>query len=97
MDTFKRIKSVLKNKYAVVIILFLGWMTFFDANSLISRFNYECKIKKLNKEIALYEKETEQTLLKKRELQASPENLEKFAREEYLMKNGDEDIFIIYN
>ena len=37
--------------------------------------------------------ETNQSIV---ELTTNPENLEKFAREEYLMKKEDEDIFVIF-
>lgn len=94
---FKYLKPVFGNKYILVLILFGVWMVSFDENDLISRFKYDQKIKKLNNEIAYYEKEIEQSTRKKEELQLSNETLEKFAREQYLMKKTNEDIFIIEN
>ncbi|MDR1729614.1 MAG: septum formation initiator family protein [Prevotellaceae bacterium] len=94
---FKYIKPVFGNKYIFAVVLFGVWMTFFDENDLLSRFNYDQKIRKLNSEITYYEKEIEQSTRKKIELQSSNENLEKFAREQYLMKKANEDIFIIEN
>ncbi len=94
---FKYVKPVFGNKYIFVIVLFGVWMTFFDENNLLSRFEYDQKIRKLDNEITYYEKEIEQSTRKKSELQSSNENLEKFAREQYLMKKANEDIFIIEN
>ncbi len=94
---FKHIKPVFGNKYIFVVVLFGVWMTFFDQNDLLSRFEYDSKIRKLNSEITYYEKEIKQSTRKKNELHSNDENLEKFAREQYLMKKADEDIFIIEN
>ena len=94
---FKYIKPSLGNKYILVLVLFGAWMTFFDENNLLSRFKYDQKIRRLSNEIAYYEKEIIQSTQKKLELQSSNENLEKFAREQYLMKKANEDIFIIEN
>jgi cell division protein FtsB len=69
-------------------------MVFFDDNNLLTKFKYDQKISKLKQEIAYYQKEKEQSNKKIQELQSSSENLEKFAREQYLMKKSDEDIFI---
>ena len=91
----KYMKPLLGNKYALVLILFGVWMVFFEENNLLSRFNYDQKIRKLNNEISYYEKEIEQSNRKISELQLNSETLEKFAREQYLMKKADEDIFII--
>ena len=93
----KYIKPSLGNKYILVLVLFGAWMTFFDQNNLLSRVQYDQKIRRLNNEIAYYEREIEQSTQKRIELQSSNENLEKFAREQYLMKKANEDIFIIEN
>ena len=90
-----KLKPVLGNKYALVLLLFGVWMVFFEENDLLSRIKYDQKIRKLNNEITYYEKEIAQNNRKMLELQSSSENLEKFAREQYLMKKANEDIFII--
>jgi cell division protein FtsB len=96
-EIYLKLKPVLGNKYALVLILFGVWMVFFEENDLLSRFKNDQKIRKLNDEIAYYKNEIEESSRKMRELQSNNENLEKFAREEYLMKKANEDIFIIEN
>ena len=91
----KYAKYVFRNKYILVIVFFGVWMLCFEQYDLISRFKNERKIRKLKREITYYEKEIEQNTKKIIELQSSSENLEKFAREQYLMKQPDEDIFIV--
>jgi cell division protein FtsB len=96
-EIYLKLKPVLGNKYALVLILFGVWMVFFEENDLLSRFKNDQKIKHLNKEIAYYENEIKESSRKMLELRSNNENLEKFAREEYLMKKANEDIFIIEN
>jgi cell division protein FtsB len=94
-EIYFKLKPVLGNKYGLALILFGAWMVFFEENDLLSRLKYDQKIRKLNNEITYYEKEIAQSNRKMLELQSSSENLEKFAREQYLMKKANEDIFII--
>ena len=68
---------------------------FFDDNSLISRAKSRTEIANLEKEIKFYRQNIESDKAKIDALNSSLENLEKFAREEYLMKNENEEIFII--
>jgi cell division protein FtsB len=44
---------------------------------------------------AYYEKQIEQTKKNLSELQNNPAALEKFAREKYLLKRDNEDIFVV--
>ncbi|MCQ2195288.1 MAG: septum formation initiator family protein [Paludibacteraceae bacterium] len=83
------------NKYVVTLGLAAVWMICFDENSIPTRLEYEHKIHSLKKEIEHYKKEIEDTKKRTIELQTNDLNLEKFAREQYLMKKADEDIFII--
>ena len=88
-----KIFKLLTNKYIVILIAFLIWMFFFDANvQLNSEFKKE--IKELNTTINFYKKEIKKDKNTITELQDSLQ-LEKFAREKYLMKKENEDIYII--
>ena len=49
----------------------------------------------MEEELNYYQEEIKATKQKKNELQSNNDNLEKFAREQYNMKNENEDIFII--
>ncbi len=69
-------------------------MLFFDENSYLSHVEYDKEIEKLEIEKAYYQKE----IVKDRKIIESfenEENLERFARETYMMKRKNEDIFII--
>ncbi|MDD3255220.1 MAG: septum formation initiator family protein [Parabacteroides sp.] len=83
------------NKYWLVTILFLG-LTFTAGDSnLYKRYLYIKKIQELEKEIKQYKEEIEINTKKLNDLRTDKEGLERFAREEYLMKKADEDVFII--
>lgn len=88
---------LLKNKYFVAGLLFLVWMAFFDRNDFYTRYSYHKELSKLEEEREYYLNEIELTKRKQHELMSNPSNLEKFAREEYLMKKENEDIFLILN
>ena len=83
------------NKYWLVTILFLAVTFFIGDSNLYSRYKYDEKIRTLENEINRYKKEVEDNKKKIKELQTEKEGLERVAREDYLMKKEDEDIFII--
>ncbi len=85
----------LKNKYIITLILFGVWVSFFDQNDLWDKYKLSGRIKQLEKQKHHYQVEIEQNQRKMKEIQESPESLEKFAREQYLMKKKNEDLFVI--
>lgn len=95
---FRRLLFVLfMNKYTLTALIFLVWLTFFDQNNLIEKMQLNHKITVLQKEKAYYENKIKEDNRKIQELLGNKENLEKFAREQYLMKKPNEDIFVIVN
>lgn len=92
---FNRIFSILKNKVTLALIAFIVWMLFFDRNDLSSQLNYINQRDNLKKEKVFYEKEILDIEKNLQELSSDPKMLEKFAREKYLMKKEDEDLYII--
>jgi len=84
-----------KNKYILTVVVFAAWMLIFDQSNWIDMTGEVRKIHNLEqeKEYFLQKIETDKTKLK--ELKTNNENLEKFAREQYLMKKPDEEIFIV--
>lgn len=83
------------NKYTISGLIFLVWIAFFDKNSIVDKMELRSKISVLEKEETYYQNKIEEDNRKIQELLSSPDNLEKFAREQYLMKNDNEDIFVI--
>lgn len=92
---FKRIFTILKNKVVIASVAFIAWMLFFDRNDLSSQLNYVNQRENLRKEKIFYEKEISEIENGLQELSSDPKKLEKFAREKYLMKKENEDLYII--
>ena len=83
-----------RHKYLITLLVFGVIIVVLDENSLIQRAKHREEIRELNEEIAKYRKQFEEDTRKLKELTDNPEALEKIAREKYLMKKPNEDIFI---
>jgi cell division protein FtsB len=70
-------------------------MLFFDQNSYLNKRKYNKELKQLQKDKEFYLKKIAEDSIELKELKTNNLNLEKFARERYLMKRPNEDIFII--
>lgn len=82
--------------YQIVILAGLVVMLFFLSDSSVTkRIRYETQIRDLESQIEYYQKLTESDREKLHELRSNDEDLEKFARENYLMKKENEDVFIV--
>jgi len=92
---FQRLPFFLKNKYFYTILAFLVWMLFFDKNNFIYQAKLSSNLKDLNNEKEYYLNEIELNNAATNELITNTTTLEKFAREKYLMKRDNEDIYII--
>ena len=83
------------NAYVVVVAFFL-FITFIVGDSnLYKRYTYDEKIRSLEREIDLYDKEIEMNTIKMNDIHVNREGLERYAREEFFMKRPNEDVFII--
>ncbi len=83
-----------RHKYLITVCLFVVIVGFLDENSLVQRVKHRNEIRILNEEIQTYQKQYEEDTEKLKELNTNPEAIEKIAREKYLMKKPDEDIFV---
>ncbi|MDN3549616.1 septum formation initiator family protein [Mucilaginibacter aquaedulcis] len=91
----KRLIDLLKNKFFLVTLAFVVWMIFFDRNDLFSQYEYRRQVNKLKAERDFYKAQTDEVNKELNELTSNPKQLEKFAREKYLMKKDNEDVFVI--
>ncbi|MDL5050219.1 septum formation initiator family protein [Oscillatoria amoena NRMC-F 0135] len=70
-------------------------MLLLDSNDLISRYRLSAKLRALENEKEYYQQKIKEVEQDKQELFGDRESLEKFAREKYLMKKDNEDVFVI--
>jgi cell division protein DivIC len=88
-------KSLYRNKYFIASGVFVLWVTFFDDDNLIERFRYLSQIRGLEKDKEYFQEKIGEDSEKLKELKTNKKNLEKFAREQYLMHRDNEDVFVI--
>lgn len=82
-------------KYHFTIIIFLFVIIYWDENNLIYRFSLDRKIHQLESGIEHYNGIITESTQQLDQLRTNSDKLEKFARENYLMKKKNEDIFIV--
>lgn len=84
-----------KNKFILTILIFIIWLLFFDHNNLIDRAKELRHLRQLEKDKSYYIERIDKDTKRLEQLKTNNKNLEKFAREQYLMKKDNEDIFVI--
>jgi cell division protein DivIC len=95
MHLFNYIPRWLKSKYLITGISFIVWMVFFDQNDI------NLQLKRINELKKLQESEKNMDKLivdTKKELDlliTNPSTLERYAREKFMMKRDNEDLYII--
>ena len=96
MNLLTHIPSWLKSKYVLTGIGFVIWMVFFDDRDLITtHFRHTDELKKLEQSKMYYQQQIATTKTELEQLRSNPSTIEKYAREKYLMKRDNEDVFLI--
>jgi len=86
--------KIIKNKYFLTICFIIIWLLCFDKNDVFTQLDLINKCNKLEKEKNYYKSEIEKNKFQLNELQTNKKSLETFAREKYLMKKENEDVFV---
>lgn len=92
---FKKLLSIIKNKYLIVFLGLSVFLLFFDKNDIFSQIELTKKLHQLQEDKKYFIDEVARNKSDMNELKTNPKNLEKFAREKYLMKKDNEDVFVI--
>ena len=91
----KKARYLFTNKYLITGIAFAVWMLFFDRNDVTLQIHRARELNKLEqneKNMAVRITNTQQELDL---LKTNPETLEKYAREKFMMKKENEDLYIV--
>jgi cell division protein FtsB len=91
----RKLRSVFTNKYLITGIAFAIWMLFFDRNDIRLQLKRIHELKKLLESEKVMDKQIEDSKQELSLLKTDPATLEKYAREKYMMKKDNEDLFII--
>jgi len=90
-----RLLKTFKNKYLIATILFIVWMLFFDHNDIFLHLQYRKELNELKADKKYYQEQIDLTRKEVDLIKSNPKAMEKVAREQYLMKKADEDVFVV--
>ena len=94
-NIINKIPKPLKNKYIITLIFFIFWIVFIDDYNLIKQHQLQEDVNALKNQKEFYISEIKSDSIELYKLQNDPTEQERFAREKFLMKKENEDIFII--
>jgi cell division protein DivIC len=94
-DIIKKLPKPLRNKYLILFLLFILWVVFIDDYNLINQSKIKNTVDDLKSQKEFYITEIKSDSTELYKLQNDPAEQERFAREKFLMKKENEDIFII--
>ncbi|HRO69595.1 MAG TPA: septum formation initiator family protein [Chitinophagaceae bacterium] len=90
-----KLPGLLRNKYFVSFGVFAAIMLFFDKNDLFTQSARNRQLRDLQESKQYYLDRISSERKELEQLKSNPGTLEKYAREKYLMKRDNEDLFII--
>ena len=91
----KKLPKPLRNKYLILFLLFILWVVFIDDYNLINQSKIKNTVDELKSQKEFYINEIKSDSTELYLLLNDPAEQERFAREKFLMKKENEDIFII--
>ncbi|HLO80026.1 MAG TPA: septum formation initiator family protein [Chitinophagaceae bacterium] len=83
------------NKYFLATCFFVVWLAFFDHNDMILSYKRKKELKELKDKKAYYQDRIQETRDELNAMRVNTASLEKVAREKYLMKKDNEDLYVI--
>lgn len=94
-DLYQKLPAPLRNKYLVTLVIFLIWIFFIDTFDILTQIKMKQELNQLKKQEEFYRTEIEKDSTMLYNLNNNTEEQERFARERFLMKKENEDLFII--
>lgn len=89
-----KLLPILKNKYVFTSLAFILWVAFIDENNLIERIGLHSELDEIEESQQFYRDKIEIDRYEMEELDNN-DKLERLAREKYMMKQNNEDVFVI--
>ena len=94
-DLYQKLPAPLRNKYLITFIVFLVWIFFIDTFDIITQIKMNKEFKQLKEQQEFYKSEVKKDSTIIYNLNNNSEEQERFARERFLMKKDNEDLFIV--
>ena len=95
MKLLTHIPAWLRNKYFIALAAFAVIMLFLDKNDIFTTMARKQELHDLEQSKIHYTQEIKELTTIRDNLTQDPKTIEKYARERYLMKRDNEDLFII--
>ncbi|MBK9531760.1 MAG: septum formation initiator family protein [Chitinophagaceae bacterium] len=95
MKFLTHIPSWLKNKYLLTGAFFVIWMVFIDQKDILAGFESREKLNKLQKSEQHFKQLITESQIELDLLKNNAQSIEKYAREKYMMKKDNEDLFVV--
>ena len=95
MKKLSKILYYVRNFYVVVGVIAAVWILFFDRYNFVDRLQTELRIKELRSDLAFYKAERDNIEETRDMMESDMGEIERFAREKYMMKRDNEDLFLI--
>ena len=93
----KKVLKVITNKYFITGLAFVIWCAFFDQNDWFSQRDRQKDLDAIKTNIAYLNGEVEKMNDERNALLHDNKKLEQYARENYRMKQDNEDVYVIDN
>ncbi|MEI9809307.1 MAG: septum formation initiator family protein [Bacteroidota bacterium] len=95
MKFLTHIPSLFTNKYFIAVAVFAAIMLFFDKNDIFTQLSRNRQLKELQQSKLHYTKEVADLEQVRDELIHNIGTIEQYAREKFLMKRDNEDLYVI--
>lgn len=95
MKLFTHIPAWLRNKYLIAIGIFASIMLFFDKNDVFVESSRRRQLNELEESKQYFTDRIRAERKELEQLKSNPATVEKYAREKYLMKRDNEDLYVI--
>lgn len=92
---FRFIPARLRNRYGLGIGVFMLYVCFLSDYDLYTTLKLRAELSRKRSEHEQYAKDIQKVRAELQELNGDLAQLEKFAREKYLMKRDNEDVFVL--
>jgi len=87
--------SLLRNKFFLSTLGFVIWMLFFDRNDMFTQMERRKELRRIEASKEFFQQQISENRNLSKSLQFNASALEKYAREHYLMRRENEDLFIV--
>ena len=92
---FKFFGQIIRNKFFLATLFFVIWMAFFDPKDWGNIASKKNELNQLQETETTLKQNIQTTRKELNALTSSAESIERYARENYMMKRDNEDIFLV--